>query len=353
MKKYILITFYLFISCSSEQDSVITGGSINNDNTSSEWSIPVDEIFEGAGRDGIPSIDNPVFLSGQNSFVDSFLNSDDLVIGVKIGNETRAYPHKILDWHEIVNDEINGQKMTINYCPLTRTGFVWKVQNLSNYKFGVSGLLYNSNLIMYDRETNSNWSQMSLMCVNGDRLGDKPILENLVEVSWGEWKKMYPNTKVLGSNQGFDRDYNIYPYGGYLNVDDFLFFPVSPKDSRLNNKERVYCVLNGENLKAYRFSSFKNGSVIKDEFEGNKYLIVGNNNVIKSYILPDDLQTSIFSYSYQNSEEFFSDNGGNKWSVFGEAIEGPLKGRKLKSSISVTGFWFSVASFYPNPEIYQ
>lgn len=355
MKQISLLIILVFVvSCSSNNDDNFAGGRIASGNTTFKWSIPVDEIFEGAGRDGIPSIENPRFLSAQNSVVDTYMNPEDLIIGLKIGDEVRAYPHKILDWHEIVNDEINGQKFTINYCPLTRTAFVWQLGNSeNNIGFGVSGLLYNTNLILYDRATNSNWSQMSLECVYGERLGDKPTLKGMVETTWEQWKKMYPESKVLGNEQGFDRNYQIYPYGGYLEVDDFLFFPVTPIDNRLNKKERVYGILKNDKIKVYRFSQFSKGNIIIDEFEGVKYLLVGNDNLIKSFNLPDDLQTNIFDYSFNNSEEFFSDDLGNKWSIFGEVIEGSAKGRKLKENTSVTGFWFSLASFYPNPQIYE
>ena len=356
--QFLIIVFFIFSCSSSEIADDINNNNQNNDNNSndqvsSSWSIPVDEIFDAAGRDGIPSLDNPVFLQAQNAVVDSYMNSEDLVIGIKLGNEVRAYPHRILDWHEIANDNFNGQKITINYCPLTRTAFAWKyASNANSTEFGVSGLLYNSNLILYDRNTNSNWSQMKLECVNGPESGNRPTLIQIVETTWQNWKNMYPETKILSNQQGLNRNYLSYPYGGYLGSDSFLFFPVSPLDTRLPNKERVHGVINNNLLKAYQFNNFSGGKVFKDNFSGNKLLLVGNEDVIKSFIIPQDLQGSTYIYTYNNTEEFFIDSLGNKWSINGEVIEGPMLGRKMLGIKSVTGFWFSLASFYPNPEIY-
>ncbi|WP_299162276.1 DUF3179 domain-containing protein [uncultured Tenacibaculum sp.] len=358
----ILLILLLITSCSSDDNSNISDGGNNNGNTNSgnnnstfkSWSIPLDEIYDGAGKDGIPSIDSPVFLSGQDATVSTYMQNDDIVIGLKIGTEVRAYPHRIMDWHEVLNDDFNGEKITINYCPLTRTAFAWKYSKLGKpVKFGVSGLLYNSNLILYDRETNSNWSQMKLECVNGSELGKKPTRIEIVETNWETWKLMYPETKILSDNQGFARNYQNYPYGGYLDSDDFLFFPVSPLDTRLPKKERVHGVISSDLLKAYRFKTFEGGNVFKDNFNGKRILLVGNKNVIKSFEIPTDLTNLEFSYSYKGEKDFFIDNLGNKWSINGKVIQGPMQGRELLRNDSVTGLWFSLASFYPNPEIYN
>ena len=149
MKNYIisLCIVTLLISCSSTSNSLETG---NQDQTP-EWLIPLNEVRDGGpGKDGIPSIDNPQFTNANS--VD-FLNDEDLVVGIINNNEVKAYPHIILDWHEVVNDDIGGNAITINYCPLTGTAFGWNsMVNDSPTTFGVSGLLYNANLILYDRK---------------------------------------------------------------------------------------------------------------------------------------------------------------------------------------------------------
>lgn len=365
-KKYLYLIFILLLSvtCSSDSDNGSNsnggsdsgsngGGSSDGSSSASTWSIPKEEIVDGSGKDGIPSIDNPVFILGDDSRVNDYMKDEDLVVGIKIGNIVKAYPHKILDWHEVVNDEFSGRKVTINYCPLTGTAFAWEFQNNStSYTFGVSGLLYKSNLILYDRETDSNWSQMELACVNGEERGKLPRLIQVVETNWKTWKNSYPDTEILLDEQGFDRNYQIYPYVGYLDTDDFLIFPVKPLDDRLLLKERVHGLIEGNNVKAFRFNNFVNGNVFKDKYQGKDFLLVGNENVIKSFIIPQDLIDLDFSYSYNNGTEFFRDSLGNKWSIYGEVIEGPMIGRTMNDSNSVTGFWFSLASFYPAPIIF-
>ncbi|MDH3711972.1 MAG: DUF3179 domain-containing protein [Cyclobacteriaceae bacterium] len=222
-----------------------------------EWAIPIDYIFQGAGKDAILALIDPDFLTfragDENGF---YLDDEDLIIGVKIGDQIRAYPHKILDWHEIVNDAIGSTAFALNYCPLTGTGFAW-TRTLEGQitTFGVSGLLYNSNLIPYDRLTQSYWSQIKNQCVNG-ALKDKHTEGfALVETTWATWKDMFDRPIVLTDETGSSRDYQQYPYGTYK-VDNNVLYPMINEDSRLPRKERVHAVITGNKVKVYRFDSF-------------------------------------------------------------------------------------------------
>jgi hypothetical protein len=334
-----------------------SGGNNDNDNNSPDltaWLIPASQVKDGGpGKDGIPSIDFPNFV-GADSPDAGFLNDNDLVIGIVNGNEVRAYPHLILDWHEIVNDKLNDERVTINYCPLTGTAFGWKsISNGSTSTFGVSGLLYNSNLILYDRNTDSLWAQLELKCVNGKQIGDEPELVKVVETNWGTWKKMFPLTKVLSLQTGFNRNYDFYPYGGYKTNHGYFLFSASPSNSALPNKQRVYAIMNQDVSKVYQFSSFNGGKAIRDTFNGKEYLVVGNENLITAFEIGLDYSDLTFEYDFNDSVTFFKDNEGNEWNVFGEAIEGVRKGEVMKSSKSVVSFWFAIAAFYPNPEIYS
>lgn len=367
MKKYVfyVVILLFFTSCNSsdvDNDSVQSNpnnnGSIpSSDNPSGEnyttWLIPVAEVRDGGpGKDGIPSIDNPQFIIANG--VD-FLNSHDLVVGIIDGIEARAYPHKILNWHEIVNDEINGNAVTINYCPLTGTAFGWKSEsNGVKTTFGVSGLLYNSNLILYDRNTDSNWSQLRLECVNGKLISEKPKLINIVETTWDIWETLYPNSKVLSEQTGFSRQYGVNPYGDYaFNNDRFLFRP-SYLNNDLPNKERVYGIIDDNKSKAYQFSKFNSGKVIKDTFNNKDYLVVGNQDIIYAFELTGDYVNLNFEYDFNSSVGvFFKDDEGNKWNIFGQAIDGPRKGETLKGAKSVVSYWFALAVFYTDPLIYQ
>lgn len=347
MKKLIskLLLSLLVVSCSSDNPNE------NQDNT--PWLIPVNEIRDGGpGKDGIPSIDNPNFT---NAIDVDFLNDNDLVIGIIKNNEAKAYPHIVMDWHEVSNDNIGDDFFTLNYCPLTGTAFAWEsIANGSRSTFGVSGLLYNANLIMYDRNTDSNWSQLSLECVNGDLIGDKPTLLNVIETNWKTWKSLYPNTKVLNTQTGFYRSYGNSPYGDYsTNNNRFIFVP-DITNSALPNKDRVYTIIDDDISKVYQFSDFNNGKAIKDTFNDKDYLIVGNENIINAFELTPEYLNTTFTYELNESEgTIFKDDSGNTWSIFGEVISGPQTGNTLQNPKSVVSYWFAIAAFYPNPEIYS
>jgi hypothetical protein len=197
-----------------------------NSSQNGEWLIPVSEVRDGGpGKDGIPALSNPKFISLDK--VDYFLDNE-LVIGFVDGDKNRAYPHSILDWHEIVNDRVGSVDISVTYCPLTGTWICWDRKIIGKVTtFGVSGLLYNSNLIPYDRETDSNWSQIGLQCVNGPLVGTEAVTIGVVETKWGTWKKIYPESKVLSTNTGYNRGYGFYPYGDYRADHAYLLFPVS------------------------------------------------------------------------------------------------------------------------------
>ncbi len=352
----ILFSMLLIISCSSsdvsaDQNSQLpTGGEPISSN---DWLYPISEIRDGGpGKDGIPSIDAPNFVSVENA--SSLLSDGLLVIGIKVGDETRAYPHFILDWHEIVNDDVNGVEVALSLCPLTGTSIGWsRIVNGGKTTFGVSGKLYNNNLIPYDRATNSNWSQVGLQCINGSLIGQKPDLVTVLETTWGVWKTMYPDTKVMTTNTGFSRNYGVYPYGDYRTNNSYLIFPLTKVDSRIPAKERVHSIINDDEAKVYKFSAFANGNTLRDVYQGKDILLVGDNTTIVSFELDATSGPLDFDYDYNGSEGFFKDNEGTIWNVFGEAISGPGQGNKLKSTPSFIAYWFSIGAFYPNAEIFE
>ena len=347
MKKLALLCILgILVSCQNNDNN------INENNFSSEWSIPIVEIFDGGpGRDGIPALINPNLVNA-NDPESSFINDKDLVIGYKNGDDIRAYSHSILDWHEIINDNVGDVSLAITYCPLTGTGIGWnRILNGRETTFGVSGLLYNTNLIPFDRQTNSNWSQILNTSVNGELIDKKIDLIPLFETSWKTWKTIYPNTKVVNRNTGFARTYGVSPYGDYNTNNNLFLFPVA-KDNRLPLKERIHTIIKDAKAKVYPFSVFATSNVIKDSFEGDEYLIAGNNEFIVSFLLDDTTSSLTFEYSYNNTESLLSDNEGNTWNIFGEAIAGPRTGQRLTSSESFMAFWFSIPAFY-DTEIYN
>ncbi|MEX2564766.1 MAG: DUF3179 domain-containing protein, partial [Cyclobacteriaceae bacterium] len=231
------------------------GGGSNTSGGSQNWLIPESEVLDGGpGKDGIPALNEPIFV--KSSEID-YLEDEDLVLGYAAEGEAKAYPHKILDWHEIINDEVGTTSLAVIYCPLTGTGIAWD-RNISAGKttFGVSGLLYNTNVIPYDRLTDTNWSQMRFEAVNGALMGEKPEVISLIETSWATWKAMYPETKVVSRETGHSRNYANYPYGDYKSNHNSLLFPVNKTDIRLPAKKRVLGIMKGQNVKVYPIESF-------------------------------------------------------------------------------------------------
>jgi len=316
-----------------------------------EWSIPIAEVLDGGpGRDGIPALENPIFLTADDA---TFLFEEDLVIGFKNGDDIRAYPHTILDWHEIINDNIGNVSLAVTYCPLTGTGIGWnRILNGEETTFGVSGLLFQSNLIPFDRATQSNWSQILNESVNGSLLGEKIDLIGLVETDWKTWQLLYPDTKVVSLETGFSRTYGLYPYGNYRTDNDFFVSP-TPKDDRLPSKDRVLAITDDTNAKVFQFSDFESVPVIKDTFMNKTHLIVGNENFMVSFELNASQNALEFEYAFDgNSDIVLTDDEGNRWNIFGEAVSGPREGERLASSESFMAYWFSIPAFYET-ELYS
>jgi hypothetical protein len=357
-----LLIALLFNNCRSDESDIPGSNSSQSQGSGiSSWDIPKNEVYDGGpGKDGIPALVNPDLIPASDA---DYLSDSDLILGYKNDNELIAYPHRILDWHEIINDKVNDHAFAIMYCPLTGTGIGWdRIISGEETTFGVSGLLYNNNLIPYDRKTDSNWSQMLLMCVNGELRGEQINTFPLVETTWATWKSMFPQTKVVSSMIGLHNKYDRYPYGDYKTNHNQIFFPYSPKNTKFNAKERVHGVIINGNAKAYPFKYFaQNISLIESEFLGIPIIVVGSidRNFIVSFErkLEDGTLLTYKIADEQNqpvaSPVILEDNEGNKWNIFGEAVSGPRKGQKLKSTTSYMGYWFAWGAFYPTVGIYK
>jgi hypothetical protein len=359
IKSSTVVVIMLFLLGCGNDDGLSQGNGNNSGSASSrDWSIPRGEVFDGGpGKDGIPALESPEFISASSA---TYLESNDLVLGYKNGSDIRAYPHAILDWHEIINDEVNGKALAITYCPLTGTGIGWsRIINGQETTFGVSGLLYNSNLLPYDRLTDSNWSQMRLDCVNGELLGDKIETFQIVETTWQTWLEMYDDTRVVSTNTGHSRNYNSFPYGDYRTNNNNIIFPFAPNDSRLPAKERVHGVIIDGRAKVYPLAEFINGPIlIEDTFSENDLILVGDsqkNFVVSFKSVLSDGHKPVFTLlnGFQNEGLILSDEEGNLWNIFGEAVEGPRQGQSLTATESYIGYWFSWGAFYSTPEIYS
>ncbi|MGR9100801.1 MAG: DUF3179 domain-containing protein, partial [Gammaproteobacteria bacterium] len=217
------------------------------------------------GKDGIPAIDNPRFVLPDRAL----LKAEDRVLGVFFNGVAKAYPVKILNWHEIVNDDFGGHPVAVTYCPLCASGVAYSaLVGGSRQTFGVSGLLYNSDVLLYDRETGSLWSQLMNRAVTGPLKGAKLETVPLSNTTWEDWRNRHPDTRVLSENTGFARDYGVDPYRDYR-LDRSLWFPVKEIDIRYHPKEMVLGAEIGGRFRAYPFAEMA-GMPIKfnDEIGG-------------------------------------------------------------------------------------
>jgi len=207
-------------------------------NTASD--VPWDELIQGcARRDCIPSIDAPRFVAAADA---EFLGDDDVVMALELDGETRAYPIAILNYHEIVNDVVADTPVAVTYCPLCGSGLVFKRSfDGQVVEFGVSGLLRNNDLVLYDRDTESLWQQITGRAFAGPMRGETLHTVPVAMTRWGTWRSAHPDTRVLSLDTGFHRPYaEKTPYGDY-DSSDRLMFPVA-RDRRLHPKTVVYGV---------------------------------------------------------------------------------------------------------------
>lgn len=259
--------------------------------------MPLTEIKDGGPpRDGIPSIDKPKFTNA----LESEISSDARILGVYVNGIAKAYPISILNYHEIVNDFFGEKAIVVTYCPLCGSGIAFNAEvNGKTLSFGVSGLLYNSDVLLYDRQTESLWSQLKYEAVSGKLLGEKLKVLNTANTTWENWKENHPNTLILSENTGFIRDYSQNPYPDY-NTSSAIYFPVNNNDDRFHPKEMVIGIeINGK-TKAYPFSELKQlkGTLLEDTFAGQKLKIKYNAKAESAEILNErgDLLPAITNF---------------------------------------------------------
>lgn len=308
MKNLILLSSLLALFLSSTVSAYSKNGFDLNNST-----IPVGKILSGGPpRDGIPSIDKPSFLSANKA---TYLKPNDRIIGIVVAGEARAYPIRILNWHEIVNDVIKGRAVAVTFCPLCGSGIVYSADiNGKAHKFGVSGLLYNSDVLLYDRETETLWSQILSKGISGKLVNKTLKIIPSSHTSWQAWRKKHPNSKVLSDKTGFSRDYSRSPYGDY-NKNKNTYFPVAFRNKKYHPKERVLGVtINGKH-KVYPFTELAKGSKnsLNDSFAGTQLRL-----------------------------NFDVDNR-----------DGVIKDSKGRIIPSINTFWFAWYAFHPDALIYQ
>lgn len=251
---------------------VCTGAVAQDEFDLSNSLVPRNELLPGGPpRDGIPAIDHPRFIKPADV---NFLRDEDRVLSIKIDNEVRGYPLRILSWHEIVNDQIGDHAIAVTYCPLAGAGLVFDRQvNGRKLSFGVSGLLYQSDLIMYDRETESLWPQIAMKAVSGAQAGAELRWLPSEQMTWRAWREMHPDGKVLSTQTGHARDYNAQAYASYERSGETMF-PVKWSRPELSKKSWVVgTVINGQ-PKAYALDDLTKEKRVQDNVAGEQIEVV-------------------------------------------------------------------------------
>ena len=217
----------------------------------SRHNVPLEDIHDGGPpKDGIPALFDPKLIPASEA---DFLKADDRILGLEVNGEARAYPIKILNWHELVNDRVGDKPVLVSYCPLCGTGMAFDAEVKGRRKlFGVSGKLYNSDVLFYDKETESLWSQIKMQAITGSYTGTTLKQVVLDHTTWRAWVEKHPDTKVLSLKTGYFREYERSPYRRY-ETSNAIYFPVSHQDHRLERKDWVLGVIIRGQTKAYPF----------------------------------------------------------------------------------------------------
>jgi hypothetical protein len=309
----------------------------------------------GPPKDGIPPIDEPKYVTVQEA--DENLRDDDVVFILESSDPVKIYPQYILVYHEIVNEELDGEAISITYCPLTGSVIVYKgeIQTMET-TFGTSGKLLNSNLVMYDRATDSYWPQILGVAINGPSKGEDLETTSIIWTRWSLAKALYPNAMVLNENTGFLRNYGNDPYGSYSDGDSYYqagspFFPVMNTDNRLPPKEVVIGIKTGDTLLAVTKSSVVDAGILNLELGGNPFVAIYDESLDVVRVYSGQINGEILGFSYLNGE--ILDDSGSFWTVKGQASEGPLKGESLAPVNHFDVMWFAWSAFYPETELIQ
>lgn len=340
-------------------------------------------------RDAIAAVTNPVLLSADvatwrddNSDPRAYVADDDRVLGVVRDGVARAYPVNVGWWHEIINDRLGDSSISVTYCPLTGTGLVFDVAKAdgSQGELGVSGLLLNGNLVMYDRrDDRSIYPQMTFTGLTGEYRGKALEVLPAVETTWALWKRLYPQTQVPQTGTGLERytdrirdTYSSrirlyreaedgYPYGGYR-TDDRLYFPVTtsvPDLSRYGAKDVVLGICQDGVAKAYPFRTMAPFGVINDR--------VGNRDVVVLFepasqtAIPYDRVVGSRRLTFGRVDDPLVDSPlvladletGSHWNLLGVAVSGPLAGARLQQVPAYNSMWFAWSAFWPDSEVWE
>ncbi len=341
------------------------------DRWGTNWSlrtISTDELLSGGPpRDGIPSIDNPQFVAPAQA--EAWLAGNEPVIAVEFNGDARAYPLQILTWHEIVNDTVGGVPIIVTFCPLCNSAIVFeRVVDGEPVEFGTSGLLRRSDLVMYDRSTETLWQQFTGEGLIGDKAGDTLTFLASAIISFDDFRAAHPDGVILSQDTGFGRDYGRNPYAGYDTIGSNPFLFRGEMDGRLPAVARVVTVSlpNGIDV-AYPLAVLIEQGVIND-VRGEQNLVVfhvgGTASALGAAVIADAedvgatgvfdpvLDDQLLTF-FKDGDLIVDNETGSTWNIVGQAIAGELAGQQLTRIIHADHFWFSWAAFRPDTIIYE
>jgi hypothetical protein len=337
------------------------------DTDRSKYNIDVSELQAGGPpKDGIPSIDDPSFVSPEDAY--RWIDPQEPVIALAINGAARAYPLQILTFHEIVNDRLGGVPVAVTFCPLCYSAIVFKrTVEGDPVEFGVSGMLRKSDLVMYDRKTETLWQQFSGKAILGDLTGK--TLERVPSqiVSFAQFTSAYPEGAVLSRDTGYDRPYGRNPYAGYDDVDKKPFLFRGEEDGRLPPMEKVVAISLGDVDKAYPHRVTKEQRVIHDTVNDQPIVVWHDDGAVSALdqrtirqskvvgstgVFDPRVDGRVLHFRYENGQ-FVDDETGSTWSITGRAMSGPLKGRQLERVGHGDYFAFAWFAFKPDTVVYQ
>jgi hypothetical protein len=318
----------------------------------------------GPPPDGIPAIDRPTFQTADEV---RWLEGDEPVLSLTVEGESRAYPLQVMTWHEIVNDTVGGVPVAVTYCPLCNSGVAFERKVGGRVlSFGTSGMLYADNLVMYDRQTESLWPQLTGQASLGVLTGTELTAIPMGVVAWRDFRDGHPTALVLSRETGFDRPYGRNPYVGYDDPDGGLLFGLpGPSDDRLPVKERVVGISAGANSVALVRRSLE-GAPPAEVTVGGRTLVVwhqpGQASALDTTTVSGgaDVGTvAVYDPVVDGrrlhfdvvGEEFRDRETGSRWNVLGQATKGPLRGAQLAPYRHLDTFWFAWVTFHPATEL--
>ena len=335
-------------------------------------SVPLEEISSGGPpRDGIPPLDRPTFEAVEQA--DRWLAAQEPVIAFAVGGDARAYPLQILVWHEIVNDEVGGVPVVVTFCPLCNTAIAFD-RRLDDrvLDFGTTGNLRHSDLVMWDRQTESWWQQVTGEAIVGELTGRQLQFLPAAIVAWEDFRHAHPQGRVLSRDTGYSRDYGRNPYPGYDRVDQPPFLFEGAPDGRLPPKERVVAVSLGGEAVAYPFADLRERRVVADRVGGQPVVvfyqpgaqspldraqIAGSRDVGAAAVYRPEVDGRPLSFTWQEGQggagAFVDAETGSHWTLLGQATAGPLAGKELTPVVHGTHFWFAFAAFYPQLRVWS